>query len=898
MTPEPDDPLQPTLSSAPTSFPFSSPDSAVPERIGPYRILSRIGEGGMGVVYQAEQEAPVHRRVALKVIKPGMDSKAVLARFEAERQALAMMDHPGIARMLDAGTTREGRPYFAMEHVPGIPLDIYCEKRKLDLDERLLLFMEVCKAVLHAHQKAILHRDLKPSNILVADTDGRPAPKIIDFGLAKALGQTLTDKTLFTQQGLILGTPEYMSPEQIDPSALAVDTRTDIYSLGVVLYRLLTGTLPFTTKSLEAAGHLAAIRNLQSLICEVDPERPSSKITSRHEITDAAARSMRTAAVTLIRRLKGELDWIVLKCLEKDRNRRYATAADLAEDIRRHLECEPVQARPPSAAYLLKKLVRRNLGAVASLAAIFLLVVAGGVTSTMFYFRAEDRREEAELARKEAELSQQEAERQRNEVLRLADIKRLQELVVEVDGLWPAHPERIEAMGDWRKRALALAGNIEAHRSSLTSLREQAVEMPAESDADDLGRFANGDGDIGDETGGDPDREIDLEADENVAPIPPARWVFADTETQWRHDVLSDLVQRLQTFIDPDPRVGTIASVDERLAFTRTVREKTIEMYAVEWKKAIASIASEEKCPAYKGLVITPQIGLVPLGRDPATGLWEFAHLQTGEIPYRDEGGRLVIDRETGIIFVLIPGGTFLMGAQRGDPEKPSYDPLANDDEGPVHEVMLSPFFLSKYEMTQGQWERFTGDNPSYYQSGGLVTKPGLHPVEQVSWEDCRRVMERLGLVLPTEAQWEYAARAGTTTPWWTGAEKESLEGSANLADAFCKKNGGPPSWPYEEWLDDRFVVHGPVGSLRANGFGLHDVQGNVWEWCRDGYGDHAAPAAPGDGERRAPSRNRVNRGGCFNTSAERARSAYRDNGVPGDRSADLGLRPARVIDP
>jgi formylglycine-generating enzyme required for sulfatase activity/tRNA A-37 threonylcarbamoyl transferase component Bud32 len=844
----------------------------------------------MGIVYLAEQETPVRRRVALKVIKPGMDSQAVLARFEAERQALALMDHPGIARMLDAGATPEGRPYFAMEHVAGIPLDSYCDRRKLDLDQRLRLFINVCQAVLHAHQKAILHRDLKPSNILVADVDGHPVPKIIDFGLAKALGQNLTDRTLFTQQGLLVGTPEYMSPEQVDPTALAVDTRTDIYSLGVILYRLVTGTLPFTMEPPREAGRLGAIRALQSLICETDAPRPSTRVTTSHEVGETVARVMGTQAATLVRRLRGDLDWITLKSLDKDRNRRYATATDLAEDIRRHLEDEPVQARPPSTIYRLRKLVRKHAGVVAALGALFVLLVAGVVTSTAFFLRSEEKRVEAEearedadrqktaailaqdqeaaqrrkaeeaeaeatrareqevLQRKQAEMATSEAERRRDEVLRLSDVKRLDQLQARADDLWPALPDKVPALVDWLAEARSLAANLEEHRSCLIDLER---------------RTASG----------------------------------SSPETQWQHDVLEELIKGLDTFASPDPEVGRIADVERRLTFARTVREKTLGMYAVEWTEAIRSIQDPQECPAYGGLRITPQLGLLPLGRDPGSGLWEFAHLQTGEIPWRHEDGHLVIDRESGLVFVLIPGGTFLMGAQKDDPGKPGYDPRAEANEGPVHEVTLSPFFLSKFEMTQGQWERFTGENPSYYASGDLVPKPGLHPVEQVSWEGCTRITARLGLVLPTEAQWEYAARAGTTTSWWTGGERDSLIDAANLADQTARRGGA--TWPtIADWpdLEDGFVVHAEAGSFRANGFGLHDVHGNVWEWCRDGYGPYTDPVRPGDGERQVSSRFRVSRGGSFSLSASSARSACRSADTPVTRNDYLGLRPARVI--
>ncbi len=338
--------------------PFSSPD----RQIGPYKLLEQIGEGGMGVVYMAEQERPIRRRVALKIIKPGMDTRQVIVRFEAERQALAMMDHPSIAKVFDAGATDSGRPYFVMELVQGVPVTEYCDQCQLTTRERLELFITVCQAVQHAHQKGVIHRDIKPTNVLVAMQDGRPAPKIIDFGVAKALNQRLTERTLATGFAQMIGTPLYMSPEQAELSPLGADTRSDIYSLGVLLYELLTGTTPFDKDRIYAASY----DELRCILREEEPPRPSARLSTLDaKLATTVAEHHRTEPRRLVQTIRSELDWIVMKCLEKDRTRRYETANGLARDIGRYLADEPVEACPPSAPYRLKKLIRRNKIAVA-----------------------------------------------------------------------------------------------------------------------------------------------------------------------------------------------------------------------------------------------------------------------------------------------------------------------------------------------------------------------------------------------------------------------------------------------------------------------------------------------------------------------------------------------------
>jgi serine/threonine protein kinase/tetratricopeptide (TPR) repeat protein len=393
----------------PTESYHRPPGEGVGTRIGPYKLLQQIGEGGFGVVYMAEQDQPVHRRAALKVIKPGMDSAQVVARFEAERQALALMDHQNIAKVYDAGTTDSGRPFFVMELVHGVPITRYCDDNHLTVCERLALFMPVCRAVQHAHQKGIIHRDLKPSNVLVCLYDGEPVPKVIDFGVAKAIDSTstrLTERTMFTQYGQIIGTLEYMSPEQAEMSQLGVDTRSDIYSLGVVLYELLTGSTPLARQRLRQASLSEVLR----MIKEEEPPKPSTRLSGTREAARIAA-ARRTEPTKLGKLLRGELDWVVMKSLEKDRARRYDTAAALARDLERYLHDEPVEAGPPGAAYRLRKLARKHRTALGVAATFVLLLALGACVSTALAVRAtraeatavaERDRAEQETARAEA----------------------------------------------------------------------------------------------------------------------------------------------------------------------------------------------------------------------------------------------------------------------------------------------------------------------------------------------------------------------------------------------------------------------------------------------------------------------------------------------------------------
>ncbi len=385
--------------------------------IGSYKLLRILGEGGFGIVYLAEQQRPMKRQVALKIIKPGMDSAQVIRRFEAERQALALLDHPNVAHVYDAGTTEAGRPYFAMEYVKGVPITEHCDRQKLTIEERLKLFVKVCEAIQHAHQKGIIHRDIKPSNIQVCIQDEQVVPKVIDFGVAKALSQPLTERTLVTEQGQLIGTPEYMSPEQAEMTNQDIDTRSDIYSLGVLLYELLTRTLPFESQTLRRGS----LEQMREIIREAEPRTPSTRVSSLDaQASTKLARCCQGDAASLRRELRGDLDWITLKAMEKDRMRRYQTAHALAEDIERHLNNEPVLAGRPGTLYRFQKLVRRNRGVFAAVAAVAVVLVLGVIVSTGQAVRATRAERTQTRLRHEAETARTEETAQRRKAEALA----------------------------------------------------------------------------------------------------------------------------------------------------------------------------------------------------------------------------------------------------------------------------------------------------------------------------------------------------------------------------------------------------------------------------------------------------------------------------------------------
>ena len=852
-----------------------SPDGIVPRQIGPYRVLSVLGEGGMGTVYLAEEQHPMRRRVALKIVRGDLDAAGTLARFERERQTLALMEHSGIARVYGAGTTRRGRPYFAMEYVDGVPITRYGDERRLPVARRLELFVKVCLAVQHAHQKGIIHRDLKPTNVLVTGEHEGGSPKVIDFGVARAVESVVPERT---STGIIVGTLEHMSPEQATPGAIGVDTRSDVYALGVLLYELLTGRRPFELRGTE----IGALADLQRRIC-FEPARPPSAAVG------AEAASARDASPrALARILAGDLDWIVLKALEKDPARRYASASELAADVQRYLRAEPVLAGPPSLGYRARRFVVRRRGLVAASVIVATVAVAGAVIWIREHAVAEVR-----LA----------------DYRNLADRLLLDDFKKRADTLWPAWPEKISAMEGWIDGASKLAARAGFHERRLDAMRRHArvetVAPAAGGRYDDL--VAVRDSLRQELSGMAPSGEASFvamklkQAEDQLAALRAdaartRRYVFASPEEQKLHDQLAVLVEDLRAFGDPDR--GLIADMRRRIALTHDIERATLREAAPAWTAAAAAIAAS---PRYGGLVVIPQNGLIPLGADPVSGLYEFLHWRSGERPVRGADGRYVIAPETGMVLVLIPGGTFTMGTDPGG------DPLAWKAEGPPHRVTLGPFFMSKYEMTRGQWRRVASSDPSLFTPPRAPTETeralrDVEPVDQVHWQQCHDVLARIGLELPTEAQWEYAARAGTTTRWYTGDDPRSLAGHANLHDrAALRAERGTAFAPYETWMDDGFADLAPVGSLRPNAFGLHDVAGNVGEWCRDWFQVYDCPVRPGTGERipvdDGPMR-RVLRGGGRGSLATMARVTSREHIDPSIAEIGAGLRPSRPLHP
>jgi formylglycine-generating enzyme required for sulfatase activity len=769
-----------------------------------------------------------------------------VARFLREAEVASRLDHPGIATVYEAGT-EDGVPYIAMRYVEGETLATRIAASQGTLLETARIIESVARALDAAHRKGVIHRDVKPRNIVVTSDD---EPVILDFGLAHAAD---VDAVSITRTGDHFGTPAYMSPEQIGSENGRPDARTDVWSLGVTLYECLTFRRPFEAPTREG---------LYQQILTKDPP----------------------AARTVNPGIPRDLEIVLQTALEKDVDRRYQTALDLAEELRRVRLHEPILARPAGRVVRLQRWAQRNPMLAMAVGGVF-LVLAIGLAVALFLLAQRDRalwEVTKERDAKNEALVQVTTERNEKQAAlsdydRLGDFSRLERLIAEADDLWPCEPSKVPEMRAWVEQASALARRLDAHQALLEALRKSGRRALPESRPGPSGSADSRPG-----------------------------WLFASDADQFRHDTTMKLVADLTAFVDPDPAQGLIADMRDRLAFAESVERETLEKYAREWAEAIRSIAQTSECPKYRGLRIKPQLGLIPIGRDPSSGFWEFVHLQTvapgaDPIPKRGPDGRLLVTDGMGVVLVLLPGGIFSMGAvkpgEEQSAEEPNVDPDAEAREGPVTDVALDPFFISKYEFTQGQWLRLVGRNPSGYGPGvgdGENTVVLGNPVEQVSWDDCDRWLTRVGFVLPTEAQWEYAARGGTTTPRWTGLVRESLKSAENLADHFAKVNGRLDNLKIEPW-NDGHAVHARIGSFVPNPFGLHDVLGNVREWCRDWYGAYDVKPRHGDGLRAPPgSINRVYRGASYYNEAWFARSTFRHFNRPGFRTFTHGVRPAR----
>lgn len=768
-------------------------------RFGHYRLVRRLGRGGQGEVWLAE-DPRLRRQVAIKLLR-GLAFTTVdaLRRFRREAEVASRLDHPGICPVYDVGT-EHGMPYLVMRFVDGRPLGeaIAAATPRLATPQHVAWTIRVvgllAEALQAAHEAGVLHRDLKPQNVVLTRDD---RPVLLDFGLARLV----EDEAMFTRTGELRGTPAYVAPELLASPTTRPDAGADVYGLGLVLYECLTHGRPFDAPTLDGIYR-------QILSGTPVPVRQRNPAVPR------------------------DLEVILQTAMQRDPRRRYASAQALAEDLRRFAARQPILARRAGPLLRLRLWFQRSPG-LATAVAVLVLTLAVGLTTSLVLWR-------------QAREGQSRAAGMLAEWERLADRRRLDQLREEADtALWPAVAEKIPAMDAWLLRAEALVQHLAAHRRAL----------------DEIGRTPAGQAD-------------------------PA---FDDDETAWRYQQLRELVRQLEEFARDDVFATTLAAVARRRAMAVELQQQTIVGAAAAWTEAAARVHS---AAPYGGLVLSPQFGLVPLGPDPRTHLEEFALPATGDVPRRDEAGRLAIGESTGIVLVLLPGGAVWVGAQARDPAAPNHDPQARPLEGPVHRVQLEPFLLSKFEVTQGQWLRTTGANPSTTRPGTELrghTVDLRHPVESATWDECETLVRRLGLALPSEAQWEYACRAGGNGPWSTGAVVASLAGHANLGDE-ASRGGYPRDWRFEPGFDDGYAMHSPVGVLLPNALGLHDMHGNVREWCAGAMTRYQADG-PGD------PRRKVYRGGSYEAPAAFARSAYREAEQAEARVPFVGLRPARRLD-
>ena len=774
-------------------------DDALPRRLGAYVLETLLGRGGFGTVYRAQQQAPIRRAVAVKVLNPGMDSREVLARFAAEREALNRMDHPGIARLLDAGTTPRGLPYFVMELVDGETLVAWCRRQALPVEGRLKLFLQVCDAMQHAHQKQVLHRDLSSNNVLITETSDGLQPKIIDFGIAKSLADPLLEGGAQTFQGSLMGTPEFMSPEQAAGRIDDVDTRADVYALGVQLYELLTDQLPIPTVVLRAQG----IPGIARVISTATPATAS----------EVAPRPRRS-------RVRGDLDAIVEKALQKEREHRYASVGEFAADLRRHLANEPIEISAPTTWYRLNKFVRRNRAQSVAVAASLVAVCVAVVFLVLALQRANREAALKEQANRELQAMADAGFRL------LANEDRIEQGRLTELALPPAWPANFAEYDRWQQEFADYLA-VEARK---VATRLQAMTDQRNQDGGELR---------------DPvDRHLER--------------------------ALIRLREQLDAFLGSG---GPAAAAAAR----RSWSEHTLASVAPDeaaWRRAHDAIKASDE---YRGLQLGRLSGLAPLGQHPRTRLWEFLDLRTHAPDYppptRDpETGDLQVDAGTGIVFVLIPAGRATPGARRRAPGLDRNDDDADDDEVSDAIVSLEPFLIARTELSVAQYARLTGRE--------LGNVDPMLPKTDLDWWSATRELRRWGMQLPTEAQWEYACRAGTTSPWCSGN------------DAAAAARFG--------WFN------GPIarcGQLPSNGFGICDAHGNVAEWCRDEklpYPDF--PARDGDGYRARTTTSRdamrAVRGGSVRDGAVGCRSTARAAHAPDGGDGVIGARPIRPIRP
>ncbi len=954
--------------------------------VGRYEIRREVARGGMGVVMRA-YDRELHRNIAMKVLL-GNDGSLMrahqkkehqrLARFLEEAQVTAQLDHPGIVPIHELGIDADGRVFFTMKLVKGETLSQIFDKVKMGVDDwtvtRVLWsLLRVCEAMDFAHRRKVVHRDLKPSNIMIGEFG---ETYVMDWGLARVLdrpdssdrpsrgprsdssvlprkvfserinvAQETPDSPLLTNDGDRLGTPAYMSPEQAEGRIGILGPATDVYSVGAILYHLLTGSAPYMHRERRDA---LSIVNLVI----AGPPQPIHTIT---------------------REVNGELQSICEKAMARKIGERYATMADLASDLRAYLENRVVRAHRSGAFIELRKWTRRNRAAAwATVAALIVGLIGVGVIMKLaidnevegkqnavekatIMARWRDESEKLKTTKEEVAAKQTELEAKQGELKQAAEelARTASELTSQQEAVVKSREdlERLNAtLGDTQQQkqtseaelesarsALSKAnadlkakqgelaiqqGNVKAQRDEVNKLKQERDDLQklaeflsaavrpsielveiskleaATSDlwpararkVDAMREWVTRAEDQLASAQSDRDRFKDLRRKRNTTENAPSNEEPEAAFIYQTLDALESAAEKLESITLPD--------VTSRLARAETIERLTLVDHRKEWDETIEAIANTEQNPQYAGFELKPIAGLVPLGRDSRSGLFEFWHVESGDLPSRDSSGRIRPSERSGIVLVLVPGGKFMMGSREVDflafPEA-----RGREDEQPPHEVELPAFFISKYEITQEQWRRCgsTTDSCRFRartRAGGREIT-GMNPVESVPFDEAARILRHVTLELPTEAQWEYAARGGTETPWWSGLTSRDAEQAGNIADLYAKEHGGS-SWECDSRLDDGQFAHAPVGAFRPNGYGLYDVIGNVAEWCLDDFRPYRESTGLGLnglhlGSSDAPFLGRVVRGGSFRDSISRARSSARSREAPEARSDSVGVR-------
>lgn len=828
-----------------------------------YRYDAMVRRGGQAVVYRAIQES-TERVVAIKIIPDDDHAPNAALRLEREYEFIRRLQHPNIVRLYDSGQIA-GNRFLVMEFIEGRHLDVWMEDERPPLTDRVRLVAKLSRAVHFAHQRGIIHRDLKPSNIII-DLQGEP--HILDFGIAKP---TLDARELreVTKTGEFAGTLPYASPEQLQGDPDLVDVRTDVHALGLLLFECLT---------LEHVwrDHVSIAQLIRAITEET--ARPPSSVNGQVDT---------------------DLDAIVACALAKDADRRYASAEALERDLNRWSSGDAVEARGAGGWYLLRKVIAKNWLFATAVAALFLVLCVATIVCWSFWKEQEAQTQRARRAEDAVKREKEQLDRTLHERMQLSDILKLRRLLERQRDLWPVGPDLERPCNQWIEEAIELQRNQAAHGHALRRLRQRARPYSEEEKQrgypEEYAQLRIVERQLAQIDPEDVEARESLEAarEELLAVIETRLyWSYDDPDDAWFEEKLGELIDLLVEL------EGAYSSVVDRLERSRSLVARTIDGERAAWDRCLASLNSDQR---FAGVNLAPVPGLVPLGKDRTAGLWAFWHAESGDRPaFDEERGRWVPGPDGGLVLLLVPQGSFRMGAtppRRVESPGPNEDPWADADCQPVHDVALSAFFVSQYEMTRAQWQRFIRRERGEDRFG--AGPRAEDPVEYVSWHEVARVLESLALEIPTEAQWEYVARAGASTAFPSGSTIASLQGYANIFDAGSHDNANDRhlATPTPDFSDG-FERAAPIGSFKPNAWGLYDVIGNAAEWCRDAPHLYKLEAREGDGLRSSLEgrSQRVYRGGSFLLAAPFCTSAQRQYADASERIQSLGVRPSLAL--